>query len=85
MTHALQSTDREALEPFVVAANALGPQAADLGAIVQEAWAAQRDFLLMATMVRRRGPNVCTDGLDLRWRSDSTSGLYINTNTAGHR
>ena len=43
---------REALDPFVAAANALGGQAAELGAIVQEAWAAQRDFLLMAAAVR---------------------------------
>lgn len=43
---------REALDPFVAAANALGGQAAELGAIVHEAWAAQRDFLLMAAAVR---------------------------------
>ncbi len=52
MTHQSTPTNSESLAPFLAAAKALGPEAAALGAIVEEAWAAQRDFLVMAAAVR---------------------------------
>ena len=44
---------QQALDPFVASAQALGGQAVDLAALVQEAWGAQRDFLVMATAVKQ--------------------------------
>lgn len=81
--YAFRPTDREALEPFVAGANALGDQAAELGAIVQEAWAAQRDFLLMATMVR--WPQMYAPSASIYDGGLTTHLDHIQTNTAGYR
>lgn len=49
--HNFHNFHSENLDPFLAAADALGGQAAELGAVVAEAWRAQRDFLLMAAAV----------------------------------
>jgi adenylyl cyclase-associated protein len=44
------------LDPFVNAAKALGGDAATVGDLIQNAWQAQRDFLLMASQCRKPDP-----------------------------
>lgn len=46
-----RTQNRKALDPFLAAANALGEKGAELGRVVEEAWRAQRDFVLMAAAV----------------------------------
>ncbi len=46
---------RSALDPFVAAAKDLGGPAAELGSVVQEAWTAQRELLVMAGAVKAPG------------------------------